>query len=415
MYGHGTATAGTAAATTNNGTGVASVAGQAKLMPLRVTDPTGMGYFSLIAQAITYAADHGARVASISMSNLLASSAVLSAAQYMKAKGGLVVVAANNNGINENFSPTTNMIPVSATDSNDSITSWSSYGSYVALSAPGVDIWTTNRGGGYGAWWGTSFSTPITAGTIALIMAANPGLSNAQAETLLYSTATDLGAVGRDIYYGYGRVNADAAVRAALNMTTSPKDTTAPTASISAPLAGGTATGLVAVNVSASDNVGVTKVELRVNGIVYATDTSSPYAFTWDSTKVLNGSANLQAVAYDAAGNTGTSSMTTVTVSNGTSTPADTTLPIVAVVSPSSGATVSGTVTVSANATDNIGVTKVEFWVNGVLKTTDTSAPYSFNLNTRKLSGTQTIVAKAFDAAGNSASSTPLSVYVASR
>jgi len=76
---------------------------------------------------------------------------------------------------------------------------------------------------------------------------------------------------------------------------------------------------------------------------------------------------------------------------------------------------VSGTVSVSANATDNVGVTKVEFWVNGVLKTTDTSAPYSFNLNTRKLSGTQTIVAKAFDAAGNSASSTPLSVYVASR
>jgi len=99
-------------------------------------------------------------------------------------------------------------------------------------------------------------------------------------------------------------------------------------------------------------------------------------------------------------------------VSNGTPTPVDTTPPIVAVVSPSTGGTVSGTVTVSANATDNIGVTKVEFWINNKLTATVTTAPYSFNWNTRKLSGTQTIVAKAFDAAGNTASSTPYSVTV---
>ncbi len=410
VHGHGTAVAGTAAATMNNGTGVAGVAGQAKIMPLRISDPTGYAYWSTIAQGINYAADNGARVASISYASLTQSSAVLSAAQYMRSKGGLVVVAAGNSGASENYTPTTYLIPVSATDGNDQMASFSSYGSFVAMSAPGSGIWTTNRGGGYGSWSGTSFSTPITAGTIALMLAAKPGISSSQVESLLYSTATDLGATGRDDYFGYGRVNADAAVRAAANATAG--DSTPPTASISAPVAGSIASGLVAVNVNANDNVGVTKVELRVNGSVYATDTSSPYAFSWDSTKVANGTANLQAVAYDAAGNAGSSATTTVTVSNGTPTPGDTTPPIVAIVAPTNGVTVSGTVTVSANATDNIGVTKVEFWINNSLAATATSSPYSFSWNTRKLSGTQTIVAKAFDAAGNTASSNPYTVTV---
>jgi len=75
VQGHGTATAGTAAATLNNGTGVAGIAGQARIMPLRISDTSGTGYFSAIAQAITHAADNGARVASISYANLLQSSA----------------------------------------------------------------------------------------------------------------------------------------------------------------------------------------------------------------------------------------------------------------------------------------------------------------------------------------------------
>lgn len=412
VYGHGTRTAGSAAATMNNGTGVAGVAGQAQIMPLRITDTAGYGYYSMIAQGITYAADRGARVASISFANLPSSSSVQSAANYMKSKGGLVVVSAGNYGKDEGWPQTTSMIPVSATDSSDNKTSWSSYGAFVAMAAPGAGIWTTNRGGGYGSVSGTSFSAPITAGAIALIMAANPGLSSAQAEQVLFSTATDLGAAGRDIYYGYGRVNADAAVRAAVGTATTPKDTTAPTASIGAPVAESVVSGLVAVDVTASDDVGVTKVELRVNGAVVATDTGSPYAFSWDSTKAANGTATLQAVAYDAAGNAGSSKSTTVTVSNGTPTPVDTTPPIVTIVAPNSGTTVSGTVTVAADASDNIGVARVEFWINDKLMATDTTSPYSFSWNTRKASGTQTIVAKAFDGAGNSAASTPYSVFV---
>jgi hypothetical protein len=81
-------------------------------------------------------------------------------------------------------------------------------------------------------------------------------------------------------------------------------------------MAGITATGNVAVTVGASDNVAVTKVELWVAGKLHATDTLSPYSFNWDSTKTANGSADLQAIAYDAAGNKGTSAKVAVQVSN---------------------------------------------------------------------------------------------------
>ena len=198
VYGHGTIVAGTAAAASNNSTGVASVAGQSKIMPIRVTDLSGGGYSSMIASGLIYAADHGIRVASISFANMPSRSAVVTAAQYMKDKGGLVVVAAGNSGIDENFTPAKAMIPVSATDGNDMRAGWSSYGSYVALSAPGVGIWSTAMGGGYGAYSGTSVSSPVTAGVVALMMSANPTLPNADVEKLLFSTALDLGDMGRD-------------------------------------------------------------------------------------------------------------------------------------------------------------------------------------------------------------------------
>ena len=156
VNGHGTAVAGAAAAATNNGVGVASIAGQSRIMPIRVADSTGWAWWSAIADGITYAADHGARVANVSYVGLVPSAAIQAASLYMKSKGGLVLVAAGNNGVDEGFEPTSSMIPVSATDSNDQLTSWSSYGSYVAVSAPGLNIWTTQRGGTYAAWWGTS-------------------------------------------------------------------------------------------------------------------------------------------------------------------------------------------------------------------------------------------------------------------
>lgn len=407
VTGHGTAVAGAAAATSNNGVGVASVAGQARIMPVRITDGSGNAYWSSIAAGLTYAADHGARVANLSYGGCAASSTVQTAAQYLKNKGGLLVTAAGNNGINENITPTTAMISVSATDNNDAITSWSSYGSFVTVAAPGLGIWTTAMGGIYQAWWGTSLATPVTAGVLALMMSANPQLSNTQVESLLYSTAIDLGPAGRDVYYGYGRVNAAGAVQAAkAAVATSSGDTQPPVVSISAPLASATVSGLVPVNVSATDNVGVSKVELRVNGALVATDTATPYGFTWDSTKLANGLTSLSATAYDTAGHSTASSPVSVNVANASTITSTPTPLAVTVVNPLAG-TVNGTVSVTTSATDgsNIGISQ-SLYIDGVLKATGSGASISYKWNTRKASpGSHTISVTAKDTAGRSASS----------
>ncbi len=406
VYGHGTAVAGAAAATTNNGTGVAGVAGSAKIMPIRVTDTAGYGYYSTIAQGITYAADHGARVANASFASLYSSSAVQSAAQYLKSKGGLFVVAAGNSGADDGAAATTAMIPVSATDGSDARASWSSFGSYVAVAAPGVGIWTTNSDGGYGAWSGTSFSSPITAGVVALMMAAKPALSASQIEGLLYSTAVDLGTPGRDPYYGYGRIDAAAAVAAAASTVAA--DTQSPSVAISAPLGGSTVSGLTSVDVSATDNVGVTRVELRVNGSTIATDIASPYQFTWDSSQSPNGTATVVAYAFDEAGNSKASASVAVNVSNASASPppapTDSIAPVVSITNPVNGGKVSGVVSIGVAASDNAGVTgiKQSLYINGALKASATGGSLSYNWNTKKIaSGQYTITAAATDAAGN--------------
>jgi thermitase len=405
VYGHGTKVAGSAAAAFNNGIGVAGVAGNAKIMPIRISSATGGATLSAMAQGITWAADHGARVANISYVSA-ESSSVRSAGDYMKSKGGLVTTSAGNYGTDAGIAATTSVIPVSATDSNDAKASWSSYGAFVAMSAPGVGIYTTTNGGGYAAVNGTSFASPVTAGVVALIMSANPKLTSSEVEKVLFSTAVDLGTAGRDPFFGHGRANAAAAVQAALT-TTSTVDATAPAASISAPLGSSTVSGLVPVNVSATDNVGVTKVELRVNGSLVGADTSSPFGFSWDSTKVANGMASMVVTAYDQAGNAGTSAPVSVNVANSSVTVvADTTPPSVVISNPGSGAKVSGTVSVNVSASDNSGVSALsqKLYINGKLVASTTGGSLSYRWNTRKIaSGSYTIQALAADAAGNQA------------
>ncbi|ARO87589.1 peptidase S8 [Nitrosospira lacus] len=407
VYGHGTKVAGAAAAAGNNGVGVASVSGQSKIMPIRVTNTSGAGYVSMLAQGTTWAADRGARVVNMSFALIAGSSTIQNAAQYMKNKGGLVVVGAGNSGINETYAPTTTLIAVSATDSNDAKASWSSYGNFVAVSAPGAGIWTTTRGGGYGAVSGTSFSSPVTAGVVALMMSAAPTLQNTKIESLLFSTAVDLGAAGRDPYYGYGRVNAGAAVKAAV-AAVPVADTQPPVVSISAPLGGATVTGLVPVNVTATDNTGVTHVELRVNSTTVAIDTSAPFGFTWDSTGTPNGMSNLVAYAFDAAGNSKASTAVAVNVANGTVTVAqDTTAPAVQIINPVAGSVSGSNVAISVNATDDSGAAGITqtVYIDGVLKATGSGSTLGYNWNIRKVAaGTHTVEVVTKDLAGNAAS-----------
>ncbi|SFU38537.1 S8 family serine peptidase [Nitrosospira multiformis] len=409
VYGHGTKVAGAAAAAGNNALGVASVAARSKIMPIRVSGSNGYATWSAISQGLIYAADRGVRVANASFLGLTDSSSTRSAAQYMKNKGGLVIVSGGNTGVQQNYAATTTMIPVSATDGNDARTSWSSYGNYIALAAPGAGIWSTTKGGGYGAVSGTSFSSPVTAGVVALMMAAKPTLSNIQIESLLYSTAVDLGAPGRDPYYGYGRVNAARAVQAVAG-TALVGDTQAPAVSITSPAGGSSVTGLVGVNVAASDNVGVARVELRVNNTTVAVDTSAPFAFTWDSRGVANGMASLVAYAFDAAGNSKASTAISVNVANGTTTVTkDTTAPQVKIVNPVAGNVSGSNVAISVNASDDSGAAGIThmLYIDSTLKATGKGSTLGYSWNTRPSNvraGTHTIRAVVRDTAGNTSS-----------
>ena len=180
-------------------------------------------------------------------------------------------------------------------------------------------------------------------------------------------------------------------------------DTTAPTVSASE---SGTS-GSIALSATASDNVGVSKVEFYVDGALKATDTASPYTASLDSTTLANGSHSLVAKAYDAAGNVGTSSTVSFSVSN--STGGDTAPPTVS----ASESGTSGTITLSATASDNVGVSKVEFYVDGALKATDTASPYTASLDSTTLAnGSHSLVAKAYDAANNVGTSSTVSFSV---
>lgn len=397
VYGHGTKCAGTAAAIGNNTLGTAGVAWNAQIMPIKVaSDVDGYGSWSAMASGLNWAADRGARVASISYMTS-GSSTVISAAQYFQSKGGVVVTSGGNTGAFDATAANDALVSVSATDSGDNRASWSTYGAYIDVAAPGVGIWTTTVGGGYGAPSGTSFSSPLTAGVVALMFSANPNLSPTQAKSILYSSAADLGTAGWDQYYGHGRVDAAAAVLAAKNAVTN--DTQAPSVSITSPTNGSIIKGTVTVNVNATDNLNVARVDLYLAGVLVSSDNLSPYSFNLDTLSKADGVYNLVAQAYDATGNMGTSNPVTVTIDN----IVDTVAPVVTISNPVDGATVkNGNVNISAYATDNESVKSISIIIDGVTKSTSSSSSISYTWNTRKYaSGTHTIQVNATDASGN--------------
>jgi len=410
INGHGTAVAGTLGAIANNNSGVASVAWDVSILPIRVTNQSnGYAYFSDIAKGLTWAADQGAKVANISY-DATSSSAISSAARYMKQNGGLVVVSAGNSGSDLGYSDNPDLISVSATTNTDALASWSSFGNYIDVAAPGANILTTNLGGGIGAWNGTSFSSPVVAGVVALIMSANTQLSPAEVENILESSAKDLGNSGWDNKFGHGRINAAAAIDLALN-SSSTIDDQAPTVTIQMNN-NSTASGTQPVSVTANDNVGVDKVELYANGSLIGSDLVAPYAFNWDTSTNNNGNILLEAYAFDAANNMGKSQLNII-IDNPII--EDNEAPSVSILSPTNGATVSGNVKINITASDNIGVAMLSCEVDSLLiGMINDSTNYTCNWNTRKVSkGLYTITVKALDASGNSAS-TSISVNVGS-
>jgi chitinase len=184
----------------------------------------------------------------------------------------------------------------------------------------------------------------------------------------------------------------------------------APTVSLSYPANNASISGTVSVTASASDNSGVVKrVEFYVNGALQATDTSTPYVFSWNTSSLTTGSYMLTVKAYDAAENVGRSDISVKVIN-------DTTAPTVSVTNPVEGATLRGIVTITADAKDigGTGVSMVRFYANGNLLTATNVFPYSYNWNTASLTNGASYIlsAKAYDAADNVGQSSNVSVTV---
>lgn len=189
-----------------------------------------------------------------------------------------------------------------------------------------------------------------------------------------------------------------------------PGDTQPPVVNLTAPVDGAMLSGVVSVQVSATDDVGVTRVEVYVDGGLLTTLSSAPYSYSWDTGAEANGSHQLRAVAFDAAGNSATDDDTTVTIQGGVN---DTTAPSVNITTPASGASVSGAVTISAEASDDFGVARVEVFVDGVKLGESTVPPYSVQWDTAGVAeGAHRLSATAHDSAGNTRTDDDTSVTV---
>ena len=212
-YGHGTHVAGITAAATDNGVGIAGVAFNSSIMAVKVGDgTTGTAAYSDIAYGIMYAADNGAKAINLSLGGYFYSALLEAVVNYAWDAGCVVVGAVGNNNVSDSFYPAAydNVIGVSATNQNDAKASWSNYGSYISVAAPGVSIYSTywNGSSTYAYMSGTSMSAPHVAGLAGLLFAQDGNRSNATVRSLIESTADDLGDAGWDQYYGYGRINA---------------------------------------------------------------------------------------------------------------------------------------------------------------------------------------------------------------
>ena len=220
FYGHGTHVGGIVAAVTNNAIGVAGTCPECRLLNGKVLNDSGSGTYSWIASGITWAADNNAKVINMSLGGSVKSITLERAVNYAWNKGVVVVAAAGNSGNRSKTYPGayTNVIAVAATDNKDQKASFSSYGNWVDVAAPGVNIFSTfpthaykiNKSLGYDFGSGTSMATPMASGVVALIWSTPYGTSNLAVRSRLESTADKISGTGK--YWVAGRINAGGAV-----------------------------------------------------------------------------------------------------------------------------------------------------------------------------------------------------------
>jgi len=223
-FGHGTHVAGIAAASSNNGIGIAGVSWGARIMPVKVLNASGSGTYLNVSLGIVWAADQGAEVVNLSLGGGASSATLQNAVNYAHNRGVTIVAASGNYGNNFILYPARypNVIAVGAVDDKNMRASFSNYGPELDLVAPGVSIYSTIPGG-YGSNNGTSMATPYVAG-LAAILAGLPGNTNPLViEQQMETTALDLGPTGWDDHFGYGLIQMDTALRLAIPPTPTPK------------------------------------------------------------------------------------------------------------------------------------------------------------------------------------------------
>jgi Subtilase family len=204
--GHGTAVAGVAAGRSGNGVGIASYCGGCSILPGKITGSDGYATWSAMASGITWAADQGARVINLSFAGSSGSTTVRDAIAYAHSHGAVITVAAGNSSSSSQTYPAAypGALAIAAADGYDGLASYSNYGSWVQLAAPGCN-YATKRSSTtplFSSFCGTSSAAPTAAGIAALAFSYNPSATNAQVEQALEASAAP------NSFTQYGRIDA---------------------------------------------------------------------------------------------------------------------------------------------------------------------------------------------------------------
>ncbi len=218
--GHGTFVAGLIAASSDSGP--EGVAPGASILPVKILDNQGVGSTASFIAGINYAVDHGARVINISASGASDSAALNDALANAEAHHVVVVGSSGNDGSESTAYPAgvSTVLAVSATDEKNALAPFSSYGPYVDVAAPGVDItstwWSPTDGDGHATASGSSASAPMVSGLAAIVAGLKPGASASAIREIITESALDIESTGIDAQTGFGLIDADAAARIAV-------------------------------------------------------------------------------------------------------------------------------------------------------------------------------------------------------
>jgi subtilisin family serine protease len=217
LIGHGTQVAGIIAANTNNYKGIAGIAWNAKIIPIRITNDDGEASISTVISALEKASENGAKIIQISLGTNQYSEFLEDAIKTAQSRGILIVSTVGNSGINEIRYPAAfnGVIGVGAVDRESKIEPYSTIGNHVTLVAPGSFIYTTSPDSNYTTVSGTSFAAPQVTGAATLVWSIAPHLSPEEVTEILIQSADELGEKGNDIVYGHGLLNIEAAVNIA--------------------------------------------------------------------------------------------------------------------------------------------------------------------------------------------------------